>query len=770
MAAFDESQKPTNYDEIEQACEVVNDIGLYAGLSATIPLNKLSDGDKLNLLNNHWKPPLSYDMPYSTRITKGKQEKRFLRHDHLERYKFLAFSQHCQGLFCKACVLFGPLAAGRSRCNLQKLVTEPLKQFDRLFGSNGYITCHENAEYHKTAVLKTTNFVNAMTQRRDIQTHIDTARIKQIEENRQRLIPIISTILLCGRQNIPLRGHRDSGSVEKLINEDSLVKNEGNFRALLKYRIDGGDLILRQHLDNAVKNATYISKTTQNDIITTTGNIIRNKIIERVRNAKFFSVLVDETTDLSKQEQMTMCLRYVTDNHLCEDFIDFISVSDMTGVGLANTILSRLKQFQLDLTYLVGQGYDGASAMSGIFNGVQAIIRDEFPAASYVHCASHSLNLTLSSACKLSQIRNTHGIIGEVAVFFNRSAKRVDLLRQCIQDLAPETKKKRLVQLCETRWVERHDAVITFVELFNCVLLGLDRCGDLDVNTSSKANMMNNSIRKSEFLVAVVVLESVLAVTLPLSQALQKSSVDLIQALSNVVSLKNLLLKRRNNAEREFADLWLQIETLAKQADVSLSIPRQAAHQTKRANIPSNSAVEYFRRSLYIPFLDNIIQELTDRFLGHSSTVFYLNALIPASIKSYSFVDVRRALDMYSKYIQSEKHVQAEYDLWKQKWLEAIENDLPANAIDALPFCSEDFFPNIRILLTITATIPVTTATAERTFSSLKLIKTYLRTTMGQERLTGLALLYIHRDIAVTVDEIIDSFARHCSRRLEFII
>ena len=81
-----------------------------------------------------------------------------------------------------------------------------------------------------------------------------------------------------------------------------------------------------------------------------------------------------------------------------------------------------------------------------------------------------------------------------------------------------------------------------------------------------------------------------------------------------------------------------------------------------------------------------------------------------------------------------------------------------------------DFFPNIRTLLIIVATIPVTTATPERTFSTLKLLKSYLRTTMGQDRLTGLALLYLHRSVNITVEEIIDAFARNRSRRIEFVL
>ena len=77
------------------------------------------------------------------------------------------------------------------------------------------------------------------------------------------------------------------------------------------------------------------------------------------------------------------------------------------------------------------------------------------------------------------------------------------------------------------------------------------------------------------------------------------------------------------------------------------------------------------------------------------------------------------------------------------------------------------FFPNIHRLLTILATLPVTTASAERSFSTLRRLKTYLRSTMSSERLTSIALLNIHPDIPCPVEEVINRFASDC-RRLNF--
>jgi len=75
--------------------------------------------------------------------------------------------------------------------------------------------------------------------------------------------------------------------------------------------------------------------------------------LDKVSEAKFFSLLVDETTDLSKQEQMTICLRYISDNKLREYFVDYVSVHDMTGEGLANVILAHLRHLSVDLSFMV---------------------------------------------------------------------------------------------------------------------------------------------------------------------------------------------------------------------------------------------------------------------------------------------------------------------------------------------------------------------------------------------------------------------------------
>jgi len=110
--------------------------------------------------------------------------------------------------------------------------------------------------------------------------------------------------------------------------------------------------------------------------------------------------------------------------------------------------------------------------------------------------------------------------------------------------------------------------------------------------------------------------------------------------------------------------------------------------------------------------------------------------------------------------------LRGELCLWKELWKTKSEKaDTPKEA-----YKSAYMFPNIECLLKILCIIPVTTATSERSFSSLKRIKTYLRSTMNQSRLNGLAMLNINKHIKITTEEVLDIFSTKHNRKLQLDI
>lgn len=106
---------------------------------------------------------------------------------------------------------------------------------------------------------------------------------------------------------------------------------------------------------------------------------------------------------------------------------------------------------------------------------------------------------------------------------------------------------------------------------------------------------------------------------------------------------------------------------------------------------------------------------------------------------------------------------------WKEKWKQENPSNLPKTAMSALEKCDKTFFPNIYTLLKLLAVLPVSVATVERSFSSLRRLNTYLRNSISESRLNGLALLSVHRDIVVSDDEVLDKFAS-VPRNLDFVL
>ena len=132
---------------------------------------------------------------------------------------------------------------------------------------------------------------------------------------RNGLIQIIKTLMLWARQNIPLKGHSDNNI--KRINYfcTSYGKNDDvkldNFNSMLMFRLDAVNEMLKENFKKSKKNAIHTTDGPQNCLLGISGQLIQRQIIEEIQAAKYFSILGDETADISNQEQFAFCKRYV---------------------------------------------------------------------------------------------------------------------------------------------------------------------------------------------------------------------------------------------------------------------------------------------------------------------------------------------------------------------------------------------------------------------------------------------------------------------------
>lgn len=125
-------------------------------------------------------------------------------------------------------------------------------------------------------------------------------------------------------------------------------------------------------------------------------------------DAKYFALMLDESTDASVKEQASFCFRYVTNDLIVnETFVGFYETAATDAGTLFAITTDVLKRFELSLENCRGQCFDGASNMAGHKSGLQKRISDIESRALFVHCISHSLSLAFQdSICVIPQCRD----------------------------------------------------------------------------------------------------------------------------------------------------------------------------------------------------------------------------------------------------------------------------------------------------------------------------------------------------------------------------
>ena len=179
---------------------------------------------------------------------------------------------------------------------------------------------------------------------------------------------------------------------------------------------------------------------------------VEKENLKQLKKAKYFSIILDCTPDMSHHEQMSVILRYVLCNEeaavVKETFFGYLRISDSTGKGLLNAFLEKATELQLELSDCRGQSYGNGANMKGKHSGVQARMLDINPKAVYVPCANHTLNLVVvDSANSSTEALTFFGVLTRLYVLFSSSAQRWEILKKHVElFIKPQS---------DTRWESR---------------------------------------------------------------------------------------------------------------------------------------------------------------------------------------------------------------------------------------------------------------------------------------------------------------------------
>ncbi|XP_077444502.1 zinc finger MYM-type protein 1-like isoform X2 [Stigmatopora argus] len=651
-----------------------------------------------------------------------------------ERYPWLTGSEeHCK-LYCWECLLFATDRHG----------VWSNTGFANLSCLTKAATRHQSSAGHLQATVRSKTFGETRVElqfneqvRRETECHNE-----KVKKNREILKRLIDCVIFLGKQELSFQGHDASAA----------SPNKGNYVELLSF-IAERNTDLHYHLStNNMFSGT--SGKLQNDLITAIAEVMREEIKREVDKAPFVTVMVDETTDASNAAQLALVLRYVTGRGVKERFVRFENV---TSGNQANNIAGLIIQFLVEnecLGKVVAQCYDGAAVMSSGFNGVQAKVKERAPLALFIHCYAHQLNLVLTQgASKLKESKIFFAHLNGFAAFFLRSPQCTQLLDKICQ--------RRLPRVAPTRWhytsrvvntvFEKRDAL---KELFHHILEHHD---EYDEESVRCADDFKACLDDFEFCFLLHTFNGIFEHSVVLFSILQNNKLDVQFCLARVKEFCDTVERERSR----YGEIYEATE-------------RSAGAPSARRGQVQDPWAHYHQ--LYDRVLDNIICQTQTRFQDHERLVF-VSLLDPQKFREFQLTFPHAA---FSSLKQSHG---ALFDLPRLRTeltvMYAMDDFAGKSPTDLLDFLQQknlsESMGQLYTLVCLAVTIPVSTASFERTFSVLNRIKTYARNTTGQARLSALALMAIEKNFLTDMkrtdnlyDRVIEIFSRK-ERRMDFV-
>ncbi|KAL7634614.1 UNVERIFIED_CONTAM: hypothetical protein RMT77_014991 [Armadillidium vulgare] len=674
----------------------------------------------------------------------GKSTSRTFKTSWYEKYKWLCGSVDKNSLFCWPCLII----------SVKKNIwsNEGFKDWKNLSRA---LERHSTSKEH---ILNFLSYKKLFKKFNTIQEALNEhARLSKeeynvnVSKNREVFKLLINlTSVLC-KQELPFRGH----------NESKNSCNQGNFKEIFQVIINANEE-LKAHWEK-MGAFNGLSKTIENDIIDCIASELKENIYKSISDAIFFSIQVDETIDTNEKAQYSIICRFVNFNgRVKEHFIGFYDFGeDRSAKGICQRLIEVLEPFDFRKK-LVAQTYYCASVIASELNELQSYIRNYAPQAIFTHCLAHKLNLVLQNSCKkISAVKFFFSSLQGIPAYFYKSCKRTSVLDRIVG--------KRMPTYSEVRWNSNAkivNAVVTervkLIEVFK----ELKNSKDSKSNTVRQAEAYEAKLCDFDFIFYLLIFRDVFLETELLFNTFQKELID-IQFCINQTSICERELKNMRN-EETFQNYFDAAQKETEHTDSTLRVQNNMKCMNKG----------YYKRIFY-EILDNISQ-IRVRFANINSLKF-LQLCNSSQFDNYNRNFPESALEslmnVYGDFFDKKNLKSELMAVYAHENKQLFHN----NDIDAIlkNIVENDFqetLPQAYKLFCLIATILATTASPQRSFSCLTRIKTFLRSTMTQQRLSSLAFSSIEKELLINLsnkcnwhEKIIERFSLQKEKKIDLL-
>ncbi|XP_048763590.2 zinc finger protein 862-like [Ostrea edulis] len=473
--------------------------------------------------------------------------------------------------------------------------------------------------------------------------------------------------------------------------------------------------------------------------------VVVDQLLGQVQNSGVFSIMLDESTDVSVHQNLMVYIRYLASVggrvQPITRFLGIRQLSTANAESIFTVLVSMLESYGLPLDKLVGVSTDGASVMVGCKSGVVTRLREVTSGLLATHCIAHRLALgTGNAADKVRYLVKFQDVINSMYKYFAYSPKNMSRL-EGIQAVLKDS-KTRLQQVFHTRWLTFEGSVQAVVDNYSSLVSVF-----LEDNYA-KALAMHKPITTYKFLYTAHYLADVLRHLAILCKSYQRSDIDFTEVNPLLLSTVEVLEGLRSGSGGNLSQFLNQVPETPEVDSVGL-----CTFEFKGHNIRDSAQQRSEASSACSQFVGLVIDNLRSRFTeeGDATVLRALTQLFDPSFysQSDSFV-LSEASSVVSDYLSScgvgsKSDVEAELvNFQGYAKIQVAKNPhvyLGVRDLLQLSIRSKSTYPALAVAAERLLVAPVSTVDCERGFSKMNIIKTDLRNKLCIETLKNLMRL-----------------------------
>ena len=696
--------------------------------------------------------PRLQKFPVTVRDPKSKKTKSF-QASWYSRFDWLDYSVEKDAAFCYPCRKFSVNTSTVAGHSLTFTETG-YRNWANALDVNKGLSKHEQSETHKNCYVKWSHLKKIEAgKQQDIRSRIDPDRDELARGNREYLSSLFQYVIWFTTNEVPMRGN----------DETDESKNPGKWISFIKLQLETNPKFRELH-EKFMCNRTamdYTSKTSINEFIEVIADGVRSAICGQIKSSGsgLFSVLIDESKDTAKREELAIAVRYYV-GKVVERFYDLRPLTDFG----ARSIMTFTKEV-IDLIIessgaaVISLGADGASVMSGAHAGVAELLRSEhFQWLIYIHCTAHRLNLVVNDIIKGSPLAlDIMTMMNSLYSFFNIPKVR-SVYQTIYQELYPGRQIKYLHQQIEIRWGCKFEAVDLLVDKPEVFLETLVRVAQNqekvhDPNHAEQAAGFYHKLITTKVVIGLVILRAYLSELFFLSKELQTESINWTDVQHEVRRSRASLNALTD--DKLLRDTEKFFESIGVPMDVNLNcFAILRTRSTTRQQSDSNIQTTISELNSYMK--EKVDGEFNVRFDGRNIEVMKGFEALDASKKCYldektlaHLVDRFECLDINRSVLKLEL-VRAKQDL---------QLGVPI---------SENRCENLMKLVALKNTVATSTASVERAFSAMNRVCNKIRSRTTASRLADLLCITLNKDLVEELDinNLVDLWSKKSNRRI----